>query len=177
MTESLVSPPSILPLKRARRSTGFAVRAESAAKQLALESRAPPTLNEIRRLIGGGSPRDLVAARKVAAQLLEEIRARAEAETQELREAVGATGEDVLQLREEVARLRAELAMAKQHAREEAVRFEGLRKHLLLETARMRDDLVRTKLPAMPGLRFERDLVVPSSLIHTDEDDPIFERG
>lgn len=113
------------PRKRARRVTGFALRAEFEARRYVAEHQKLPTTAELRSLVGGGSQRDIAKARSDARVGL--VDAPSEASMQEIRA-----------LKEEVAKHKS-LAENATAAADERVR--GLERHLLLETARIRDEL------------------------------------
>lgn len=118
---------------RARRESGFAVKAQFVARNLVIESGQLPTQRALRTLVGGGSTRDIVAA--IAAARLY-LAAKATLQTSEID-----ADKVAMALRERIIHLEAENAFLRDQdvAREE--RMRGLERHLLLETARMRDQL------------------------------------
>ena len=119
---------------RARRKSGFAVKAQYLARNLVIESGQLPTQRVLRTLVGGGSTRDIVAAIAAARMYLVELE-KSQATTSD-------ADNEVTALRKVIIRLKADNAVLLDQdvAREERVR--GLERHLLLEAVRQRDQLV-----------------------------------
>lgn len=113
------------PQKRARRAGGFAVRAEYEAKQWVKAHQTLPSLAVLRSIVGGGSQRDLAHARSAAQAAL-------------LPSSLGNSDEAIYKLRAELEHYKHLAANAIADADE---RVRGLERHLLLETARIRDEL------------------------------------
>lgn len=128
------SPQTRSPKRRARRASGFAVRAEFEARRFVESNHRLPTTTELRQLVGGGSQRDLARARDHAKELLPVA-------------ASESTVDEIRRLKEQVQHYK-DLAESASTLADERVR--GLERHLLMETARIRDELeqkARTKSP------------------------------
>lgn len=104
---------------------GFAVRAEFEARRYVTENQKLPTTAALRSLVGGGSQRDLTRARSNArVGLVDEP---SEANIQEIRT-----------LKDEVEKYK---SLAENATAVADARVRGLERHLLMETARIRDEL------------------------------------
>lgn len=126
----------VLPRKRARRTGGFAVKAEATAREILLQTGSLPNQRELRTMVGGGSTRDIVAALQYA---------RAEAQTHRPSAAINrehATDVETAILHQRIAALVAENAELRAVEAQNEERVRGLERHLLMETARLRDQLI-----------------------------------
>lgn len=153
------------PLKRRRRPDGFAVRAESAATQHTRETGRLPTQRELRAIVGGGSTRDIVAAihrakiTRVVQVFLEPVEE--------------PSANDVL--RQRVANLMAENAALRGQEAENEARVRGLERHLLMETARLRDQLIEDAAERSRGGGLTLFSVGRPSIVRPDIAEDIFD--
>ena len=134
----------LLPRKRARRTGGYAVRAEATAREILLQTGSLPSQRELRTMVGGGSTRDIVAALQYA---------RAQSQSQSLsqshrpsvainRDHATDANVDKAILQQRIAELVAENAELRSLEAQNEERVRGLERHLLMETARLRDQLI-----------------------------------